>query len=372
MKIKLINRICTVAIAILMCFFLVFCPFVFTSFCAYASSVLGNDFFWDILQSTYDFQQTANYMNDFITVPSDEFNNALKNLVDKNYPFGGTPHLQNSYGSIPITLTSTPVAYLPFFYESTQSSNNISLANLAICVTSDKCAKLNLTSNGFSSSGITGTLPSYPAYAIYGSSSNVSLATFNTSNDALSDLNHWVRFEIEFHDKNAAAVLSKFLDCKTDSDFSKYISRVSYNLIRFVDKDHTRLYNCTVCDWWMKFLGSLEDKGMYINKLSTNSYLAYKKYSKRCLAACLAALVSCEPDQLNVLLEEGKANPTKSSLRIEADYKAYQGLSPGDKKAALEEAYRTLSGEDYWRMFADQTEGDFDERMRNIFEEVAY
>lgn len=187
-----------------------------------------------------------------------------------------------------------------------------------------------------------------------------------------ADLKHWVRFEIEFHNKNAAAVFSKFLDCKDDLDFSNYISRVSYNLIRFVDKDHTRLYNCTVCDWWMKFLGSIDDKGMYINKLSTNSYLAYKRYSKRCLAACLAALVSCEPDQLNVLLEEGKANPTKSSLRIEADYKAYQGLSPGDKKAALEEAYRTLSGEDYWRMFADQTEGDFDERMRNIFEEVAF
>lgn len=185
------------------------------------------------------------------------------------------------------------------------------------------------------------------------------------------DLKHWVRFELEFHGKNAGAVLSKFLDCKDDFDFSKYISRVSYDLIRFVDKDHTRLYNCTVCDWWLLFLGSLEDKGMYINKLSTNHYLAYKKYAKRCLAACLAALVNCEPDQLNVLIEEGKANPSRSSMRIESDFNVYQGLSPGDKKAALEEAARTLSGEDYWRMFADQTEGSFDERMRNIFEEVA-
>lgn len=185
------------------------------------------------------------------------------------------------------------------------------------------------------------------------------------------DLKHWVRFELEFHDKNAMAVLSKFLDCRNDTDFSAYISRVSYDLIRFVDKDHTRLYNCTVCEWWMKFLGSIADKGMYINKLSTNAYLSYKRYAKRCLAACLASFVTCEPDQLNEMIEEGKANPTRSSLRIEADYKAYQGLSPGDKKVALEEAYRTMSGEDYWRMFADQTEGDFDERMKNIFEEVA-
>ena len=199
------------------------------------------------------------------------------------------------------------------------------------------------------------------------------LAEQNVKGEKLPDnLNHWVRFEIEFHDKNAGAVLSKFLDCKDDREFSKYISRVSYDLIRFVDKDHTRLYNCTVCDWWMKFLGSIADKGMYINKLSTNHYLAYKKYAKRCLAACLAAFVSCEPDQLNVLIEEGKANPTRSSLLIEADHKAYLGLSPGDKKAALEEAARTLSGEDYWRMFADQTEGSFDERIRNTFEEVAY
>lgn len=184
------------------------------------------------------------------------------------------------------------------------------------------------------------------------------------------DIKHWVRFELEFHNKNAGAVFSKFLDCKDPVDFSKYISRVSYNLIRFVDKDHSRLYNCTVCDWWMKFLGSMSDKGMYINKLSTNQYLRSLKYAKRCLAAILYAIFTCEPHQLVNILNDGSSKPSKTAELIVSDYHAYQSLSPGDKTAAVEEVYRSVSGEDYWRMFADQTEGDFDERMMSIFEQV--
>lgn len=185
------------------------------------------------------------------------------------------------------------------------------------------------------------------------------------------DLNHWVRFELELHEKNSMAVFSKFLDCKDVRDFSAYISRYIYDLIRFVDKDHTRTYNCAVCDWWMKFLGSIADKGMYINKLSTNKYLRSRNYLLRCIAAALASVNKCDPDFIPHLLEYGEAHPSKSSQSILSDFDAYQGLSPGDKRAALEEASRTLSGEDYWRMFADQTEGSFDERMKNIFEEVA-
>lgn len=162
-----------------------FCTVFLSSSTVYAATaLLENDLFWDVLQSAYDFQQTAGYMDDFIIAPSDEFNAALKKLVDMNFPFGATPHLQNSYGSIPITLTSTPVAYLPFYYYSTQS-DLIALGSSAICVTSDKCGKSNLSSSGFSSSCLVTSLPSYPAYALIGTVSNVSLITFNTSNDAL-------------------------------------------------------------------------------------------------------------------------------------------------------------------------------------------
>lgn len=189
--------------------------------------------------------------------------------------------------------------------------------------------------------------------------------------DLPPDLTHWVRFELEFHEENSMAVFSKFLDCKDVRDFSCYISRVIYDLIRFVEPDHTRTYNCTVCDWWMKFLLSIENKGMYINKLSTNKYLRSRNHLFRCFAAILAAHDECDPNFIPFLIEYGKAHPSKSSEAVKIDCKAYNGLSPGDKQAALEEASRTLSGDDYWRMFADQTEGDFDERMRNTFEEVA-
>lgn len=189
--------------------------------------------------------------------------------------------------------------------------------------------------------------------------------------DLPPDLKHWVRFELEFHGDNSMAVLSKFLDCEDVKDFSNYISDTIYNLIRFVVPDHTRTYNCTVCDWWMKFLGCIQNKGMYINKLSTNKYLRGRNYVLRCLSAMLAVLNECDPSFIPYVLEYGAAHPTKSSNFIKSDCFAYRSLSPGDQKIALEEVSRTLSGEDYWRMFADQTEGSFDERMKNIFEEVA-
>lgn len=185
------------------------------------------------------------------------------------------------------------------------------------------------------------------------------------------DLKHWVRFELEFHEQNSMAVFSKFLDCDDFNDFSSYISDVIYNLIRFVVPDHTRTYNCTVCDWWMRFLGCIQGKGMYINKLSTNKYLRARNYLLRCWAANLAALDECDPHFISSLIEYGRSHPTKSSNLVKSDCFAYRSLSPGDKNTALEEASRTLSGEDYWRMFADQTEGDFEERMKNIFEKVA-
>lgn len=163
-----------------------FCTVFLSSSTVYAATaLLENDLFWDVLQSAYDFQQTAGYMDDFIIAPSDEFNAALKKLVDMNFPFGATPHLQNSYGSIPITLTSTPVAYLPFYYQSTQSSDNIRLGATALCATSDKCGRSNISSSGVSSSVLTGSVPSYSAYAIICDISVISLAAFNTSNDAL-------------------------------------------------------------------------------------------------------------------------------------------------------------------------------------------
>jgi len=112
-----------------------------------------------------------------------------------------------------------------------------------------------------------------------------------------SDLNHWVRLELELHEKNSMAVFSRFLDCKDIRDFSKYISRCIYYLIRFIEPDHSRTYNCTVCDWWMKFLESVDGSGMYINKLSTNKFLGAKRYLLR-ISAFLAAVNEIDPDYI--------------------------------------------------------------------------
>lgn len=177
------------------------------------------------------------------------------------------------------------------------------------------------------------------------------------------NLKSWTRFEIEFKKKNASSVFAAFLDCENDKEFSKYMSRVSFELIRFVDKDRSRLYNATVCDWWLKFLDSMSDTGMIINKLSQNQYIRSRKYVKKNLIALLSALNECDDKFIDEVLEDGQHVITKTKQRIIQDFNALSVLSEYDQKKEFEKAEHVQTGEEFWRLFTSEDSSAFGERM---------
>lgn len=181
--------------------------------------------------------------------------------------------------------------------------------------------------------------------------------------DLPSDMTSWTRFEVEFHNKNASSVLAAYLDSENDKDFSQYLSRVCFDLIRFVNKDRSRLYNATVCDWWLKFLDSMSDSGMIINKLSQNQYIRSRKYAKKILAAMLAGLVECDDKFINELLEDGRQVTSKTKQRIIQDFNALSVLSEYELKKEIVKAEHVQTGEEFWRLFTSEDSSAFGERM---------
>lgn len=179
-----------------LCVIFIFNSFFFSSM-VYASSLPSlpsssdeldpDNLFWDLLKNSLDRQIDIIDGNEFLLMPSEDFNSALQRLANINFPFGATPHLQNNLGSIPITLPSSPVAYIPFFYKTSQSSDGITLNPSAIAVSSDHCGIVQATPTGFSSANLRTSFSSYSSYAITGSDSQIRFCGFES--DSHSSLN---------------------------------------------------------------------------------------------------------------------------------------------------------------------------------------
>ncbi len=181
------------------------------------------------------------------------------------------------------------------------------------------------------------------------------------------DLKHWVRFEVEFKKNNASSVFYHFCNSKNDKEFSAYMSRCFFDLIRFVDMDHSRRYNCTVCSWWLKFLGNMADKGITVNKLSQNQYLKSRRYLIEQMCAIIYALSECDPDVFYETYNRGQHKVSKTKMRILSDFKAYQSLAPPEQLRELENVNHVMTGEEYWRLFTgDQSDREFDRQMFHL------
>lgn len=181
--------------------------------------------------------------------------------------------------------------------------------------------------------------------------------------DELEGVSSWVRFEIEFHRTNACSVFSRFCDSSDDKDFAAFCSRCCFDLIRFVDLDHSRKYNCSVSDWYIDFLGKISEDGMYIDRMSANQYLKTVKYVNSNLAAILSALVLCDSAQFESLLVGGATRPSKTSRRILQDFKSYSALSVSDREHLRSDIYSSRDGVEFWSMFTPEDPDAFRARL---------
>lgn len=171
--------------------------------------------------------------------------------------------------------------------------------------------------------------------------------------DVDSDIQSWVRFEIEFKKVNAASVFFAFATAKDDNAFIEHMRGVSLHLLRFVQITATRKYNCKTAEWWDKFLHRVKSCKLAYNRPIYNKYVRSLEAQKRQNAASLAALICCRPQTLVDIIKFGFRKPSKTSQAIAADFRAIQNLTSNEFGKVYQESTQLLTGLDFWKQFLD-------------------
>lgn len=179
----------------------------------------------------------------------------------------------------------------------------------------------------------------------------------------------WVRYEMEFHRENAAAVLTKYLDLPED-EFQAYICGLSLSYIRFVDRTRSRKYNCVTTKWWLDFLGNAKKASLIHHKVKRNKFLNFMLAFKKQYGATFSRAVQHCPGFLMSVIEGGAHMTSKTADQITADYNAIKGLPPNYYDHVWDQVLKPESGEDYWRSFTDLDELTFSRRLSALYRDV--
>lgn len=178
----------------------------------------------------------------------------------------------------------------------------------------------------------------------------------------------WVRFEMEFKHSNASSVFYQYASSKDDKEFIQKMRGEAYSLIRFVDLDHSRRYNCSVCKWWLDFLDRAAVYVLPNNKPKYNKYIRALAAQKRQNASSLSTLVMCHPANLKSILLEGAKKTSKTAQAIAADFQAVRYLSPEEFERVYKENTRELTGLEFWQQFCGLEKADKEEFEKFIDE----
>lgn len=109
--------------------------------------------------------------------------------------------------------------------------------------------------------------------------------------DDFQKINHWVRMEFEFKKTVAIKIVNAFLLLGA-SRFNDWLAELVNTYIRFVDLDDSRSNRCTVKEWWLNFVGTIEKASLKSGHFSKSDYVSSFKWFERSLAPTLCALLS--------------------------------------------------------------------------------
>lgn len=126
------------------------------------------------------------------------------------------------------------------------------------------------------------------------------------SNDTPIDenINHWVRFEMEFKGCNAMSVAEHIVSLDDDL-FPLWYSEVVNNYIRFIDVTENNISNYSRCPskkWWIDFIGTVEKQRLYHVKPVENAFDRSLRWQKKSVFPSIAAMLQCMPVQQYLML----------------------------------------------------------------------
>ncbi len=175
------------------------------------------------------------------------------------------------------------------------------------------------------------------------------------------ELSSWVRFEIEFKHSNASSVFEAYAKFDNDRDFANYMRGVALDLLRFVEPDHSRKYNCSTCSWWFEFLNKVKSAKLVHIKPKYNSYVRAMESKRRQQSATLAAVIMCDRKNLKSLVVEGMHKQSMSAKRIMSDFNAIRFLSPEEYGRVYKESTTPETGLAFWKRHACLSEASDEE-----------
>lgn len=188
--------------------------------------------------------------------------------------------------------------------------------------------------------------------------------------DVPADYKSWVRFEMEFRKDNAKSALVEYATSESDEAFAARMSSVAMGLIRFIELDHSRIYNCTTAEWWLGFLNNAQKGKLMHVKPKFNRYVRAFDSKMRNQSSTLASLVVCRPSNLKSILVEGLKHKSKSAEAIYADFKAIKFLSEDEYESVYKESTTPLTGYEFWKCFKSISDEEFEAFMDKVFSEL--
>lgn len=118
------------------------------------------------------------------------------------------------------------------------------------------------------------------------------------------NINHWVRFEMEFKGCNAMSVAEHIVSLDDDL-FPLWYAEVVNNYIRFIDVTENNISNYSRCPskkWWSDFVGTVEKQKLYHVKPVENSFDRSLRWQKKSVFPSIAAMLQCMPVQQYLML----------------------------------------------------------------------
>lgn len=118
------------------------------------------------------------------------------------------------------------------------------------------------------------------------------------------NINHWVRFEMEFKGCNAMTVAEHIVSLEEDL-FPLWYAEVVNNYIRFIDITENNISNYSRCPskkWWLDFIGTVEKRRLYHVKPVENEFDRSLRWQKKSVFPSIAAMLQCMPVQQYLML----------------------------------------------------------------------
>lgn len=105
----------------------------------------------------------------------------------------------------------------------------------------------------------------------------------------LENISHWVRFEIVFKNSVAIKIINSMLELSTELFQKKFAEVINY-YISFINPDNDNRYKCSICEWWSKFLGTVEKAKLTSQKLTKNVFKRAVQWIAHSVAPTLRAV----------------------------------------------------------------------------------